>query len=131
MARRWFPSRTDWRFFESPVSGLQKGRTERVADLFGSLRVIVCKSRLHLSFNIKKFLTETVRVRRAVLWTLLGGEAVVQRHDRNRHADLSKARSSAPALDFTRIWHRCLAAKLSVARMLRNGRKLCSAGAPT
>lgn len=34
-----------------------KGETEKVADLFGRLRVIVRKLRLHARFNIKKFST--------------------------------------------------------------------------
>ena len=33
------------------------GETEKVAELFGKLRVIVCKLRLHSRFNIKKFLS--------------------------------------------------------------------------
>lgn len=34
-----------------------KGETEKVADLFGRLRVIVRKLGLHARFNIKKFST--------------------------------------------------------------------------
>src|SRR5260370_3568788 len=33
------------------------GETEEVAELFGKLRVIVCKLWLHSRFNIKKFLS--------------------------------------------------------------------------
>ena len=43
-------------FFGAATPYASRGETEKVADLFGKLRVIVCKLRLHSGFNIKKFL---------------------------------------------------------------------------
>jgi hypothetical protein len=43
-------------FSELPLRTASRGETKKVADLFGKLRVIVCKLRLHSGFNIKKFL---------------------------------------------------------------------------
>jgi hypothetical protein len=63
-----FSSRTDcWRFFRTAGQRCSKERTERVADLFGRLRVIVCKSPLLWSFNIKEFLTDMLEEQRREL----------------------------------------------------------------
>ena len=43
-------------FFGAATPYASRGETEKVADLFEKLRVIVCKFRLHSRFNIKKFL---------------------------------------------------------------------------
>jgi hypothetical protein len=48
-------------FFGDAAQRASWGETEKVADLFGNLRVIVCKLRLHARFNIKKFLRMAVR----------------------------------------------------------------------
>jgi hypothetical protein len=43
-------------FFGAATPYASMGETEKGADLFEKLRVIVCKLRLHSRFNIKKFL---------------------------------------------------------------------------